>query len=170
MLVPVRFERVNKVEQYDGQPGKGWAVTCGGCGLCRTLPDNYHPAGKAAKRALAELNRLHPGRSCGHLYRDRTPAGVRLEWEWRGERKPAHWVKNTVCGAGVDVGDACPVFVVCTDPAANKAAEKFAARVRRRWQNTTFLPAAPPVVEVPPPPPKRETDGSDLYSLIENHG
>lgn len=119
---------------------------------------------------MAELNRAHAPADCGHLYRDRLPAGVRLEWEWRGERKPAHWVKNTVCGAGVDVGDACRVFVVCADPAANKAAEAVAARIKRRWRKTVFEPAAPPVVVVPPPEPKREPDPSGLYSLIESHG
>ena len=151
-MTPVTLTRADGVRQFDGTAGKGWSATCAACGRCRLTADDGRTAGRAANHAVSELARACREPAVRHYYRDRLPAGVRLEWGWRGERRPAHLIGRGVAGAAGEVGKDSPVYVVVAAGGdrkaverANKRAATVANRLKRQgWRRVRLEAAAVP--------------------------
>lgn len=150
-MIPVAVERVKELEQWDRSVGPGYSVECSKCGRCLLVPDDGKTPAKAARHAVNTLARTCGEPGARHYYRSMLPAGVRLEWVWRGERRPGHLVKGRVCGASGEVGADSPVYVVVTPQAdpkkavrANGKAEELARRLKRRgWKAVVVEKAVP---------------------------
>jgi hypothetical protein len=157
-MIPVTLARVKNVEQHDRSAAKGWAATCSACGRCRVSADDGRTAGKSAKHAVSELARTCTEPGSRHYYRSRLPAGIRLEWSWRGDRRPAHLLDGRVCGTSGEVGRDSAVYVVVAPPPGatdktvarlNRLAAAVADRVRKGWDRVILERAAVPQEATP---------------------